>query len=75
MIFLFLCLQGDIHFNNITVDSDKFGAVFALPIEKYWEVYWKYQIKIYAVDELEIANMKIEFYFIQFRSRIRKAKN
>lgn len=53
----------------MTLDEDKFGAMYSVPSEKWWEFYWI--LDVYFLDgrnELVIS-FKLKFYFIQFRSR------
>jgi len=67
-------LQGDYYPTNISLDMDKFGSMFSLPTEKYWEFYWKNRITIRTKENYGFLIGNLHFYFIQFRSRNRQPK-
>lgn len=54
------------------IEADKFGSIFSIPTERWWEQYWKINVSVYNEHKVEIGVSNIEFYFIQYRSRNRK---
>lgn len=49
--------------------------MFSFPTEKWWENYWKFNIKIFTKDRQELSYGYADFYFIEFRSRNHPRKN
>lgn len=55
----------------MTMDADKFGSTFGSPGEKWWEYYWRTYALFYTGENVLYATWKLDYYFIEFRSRNR----
>ncbi|VVC40681.1 Hypothetical protein CINCED_3A016599 [Cinara cedri] len=65
-------VSGEFAYVNMTMDAEKFGSTFALPGEKWWESYWRMIALFYDGQNTLYATLKLDCYFIEFRSRNRK---
>ncbi|XP_022169762.1 uncharacterized protein LOC111033375 [Myzus persicae] len=65
-------IVGEYRYKNMTIEADKFGSIFSIPTEKWWEYYWKINVILYDTQKAEFASTNLDFHFIQYRSRNRK---
>lgn len=61
--------KGEYYYKNISIETELFGSTFGLPMENWWEYYWKSAAVIIDANKKEIATVSADFYFIQYRPR------